>query len=124
MTKALETVRTLAEKARRKHLPNRAELVQLALELLEDHMEHIEHFVTDDGREIDKPRPQRQAANKALEVAAALALKYEKPGDADQPPMKPEEFASELDERGLMVVSKKDGKPVLLTQAPEGERIQ
>jgi hypothetical protein len=121
MPKLKETVRTLAEKARRNELPNRAELVALAFELLEDHRDHIEHYVTKEGDTVSVPKPHRQAANKAFEVATVLALKFEK---ADQPGATAglEEFVQQVTESGMagMLMTKladamqKGGKP------PEG----
>lgn len=127
MSKVAETLRSLAEKARRKDLPRRHELVAVALELGAEAMEATRTFVTKDGDAHEYDAPQMQAANKAIEIAASLALKFERPEDADQPAMSGEAFASELEQRGLAIVHKATGKPFVFPSgevAPEGERIQ
>lgn len=111
MPKAAETLRELAEKARRKSLPNRHELVAVALDIGAEAMEHEREWFGKDGDHIGSSRdPQFAAANRSVETAAALALKFEaKPDDAGDGSM--EEFVQQVTQSGMA--------PVLMTKLAE-----
>lgn len=100
---AVETLRSLAEKARRKELPNRHELVAIALEIGATALEMTRTYFNEDGEEHTIPMAQPAVALKSVEVAAHLALK-----EAPQPAAAPDELRQQLDAMGYMLVKKPD----------------
>lgn len=99
MPKAAETLRELAEKARRKSLPNRHELVAVALDIGAEAMEHEREWFNDEGHIGTSRDPQFAAANRSVETAAALALKFEKPDDTDGDTL--DEFVGQVTQSGM-----------------------
>ena len=127
MPNAAETLRALAEKARRKDLPRRHELAAVALEIGAEALERVRTFTRKDGEPVEYDSPNDAAAIRAVEVAAALALKFEKPGDhdqqADQMPL--DDFVAELAASGIAEeFSRKLAAKLAEQKAPPDAAIQ
>lgn len=110
-------LRTLAARARRNDLPGRNELAAVALDLAADAREHVREYVNKHGEKDSYKDPNYGAANKGVEVAAALLLPAKsvaQPLDAD---------LSKLTELGWRVVPKPNGGFELDPVVPDvGER--
>lgn len=78
MKSAAARLRELSNKARKGDLPNREELVSMALEIGAEALENEVHWVSKGGSEHTLPKPEHGHAIKAVHVAAHIAGCLEK----------------------------------------------
>jgi hypothetical protein len=121
MSDTEKTLRQLAERCRRKHVPDRHELAAVALDLAADARGNMREYVTKAGELRSYADPNYQASHKGIEVAASLLLLTGKPGK-EQPT---EDDVERLARMGWSVSAKPGGGFELVPVAvPEGERVQ
>lgn len=99
--KAVDTLQAIANRARNRTLPNRHELVEAAA-LIGAEALGAEYCWTDKhGEERSRPAPNYQAANKSIEVCAAIALKTDPKAHDETDPLELRSFVEQVTRSGL-----------------------
>jgi hypothetical protein len=122
MSEAVKTLHQLILKVQnRKQLPDREDLVKVAMQLAVEAIEAKRTYFSKSGEPREYKQPEIQHACKAVELVATLSLTDKKgkamePRDAD---------VEKLAEMGWSVSAKPGGGFELVPVAvPEGERVQ